>query len=207
MVNCERRLQRVARALTPRRGTRPDGEIFQLVARAMGAAWSYRTSEDVFREIARLAPGYHGLSWASLLPDGLAWSAGSSLVAGSLTPAAEPAGRSGEGHWLLAGGTLFLQGGLSHRGTTLPGLAGRPRAFLAHAEAQRLGLAEGDAVRLSGPGGALVLPVALDDSVPPGSIFVPYAQRGVELNRLGAPTGAGLRVRLEKSRESVPMEA
>ena len=35
------------------------------------------------------------------------------------------------------------------------------------------------------------LAAALDDSVPAGSVFVPYAFPGVELNRLGA-TGAGL---------------
>ena len=50
-------------------------------------------------------------------------------------------------------------------------------------------------MRLEGPAGSLELPVRLDDSVPPGAVFVPYAHAEVELNRLGAPAGAGLRVR------------
>jgi predicted molibdopterin-dependent oxidoreductase YjgC len=33
--------------------------------------WRYRSAEDVFREIARLVPGFSGLSYASLLPDGV----------------------------------------------------------------------------------------------------------------------------------------
>ena len=36
---------------------------------------------------------------------------------------------------------------------------------------------------------------ALDDAVPEGAVFVPYAQRGAALNRLGV-AGAGARVRL-----------
>ena len=88
VVNCERRLQRSVRALTPRRGSRADWEIFQAVAQAMGASWSYRTAEDVFREIARLVPAYHGSSWGALLVGGHAWSSPQPLVAASLTPAA-----------------------------------------------------------------------------------------------------------------------
>ena len=41
------------------------------MARELGAGWSYRTAEDVFREIARLTPIYRGLHWGALLPNGL----------------------------------------------------------------------------------------------------------------------------------------
>ena len=41
-VNCERRLQRMARALAPRRDARTDGDVFVAVARALGADWGYR---------------------------------------------------------------------------------------------------------------------------------------------------------------------
>ena len=34
----------------------------------------------------------------------------------------------------------------------------------------------------------------ITEDVPPGAVFVPYAYSGVELNRLGIPTGTGLRV-------------
>ena len=198
MVNCERRLQRAARALSPRRGTRSDGDVFQAVARALGASWSYRTSEDVYREIARLVPGFSGTSWATLLPLGPQWSREGAAVS-ALAPATGGAVPAGDGLWLLAGGTLFLQGSLSYRGATLPGLARAARAALNPGEAQRLGVGEGDAVELAGPAGTLRLPVTIDASVPPGAVFVPYAYAEVELNRLGAPMGAGLKVRVSKS--------
>jgi formate dehydrogenase alpha subunit len=200
VVNCERRIQRTARALPPRKGTRPDWEVFQAVAQALGAKWSYRTAEDVYREIGRLVPGYHGTSWATLLPLGPQWS-----LERPLAPALAGAAAAGtaavqeDGLWLLSGGTLFLQGSLSHRGALLPKLAGEGRAAFNPGDAQRLGLKAGDPVELSGPSGRIVLPAAVDDSVPPGAVFVPYAHSNVELNRLGAPSGPGLRVRAARA--------
>jgi predicted molibdopterin-dependent oxidoreductase YjgC len=104
---------------------------------------------------------------------------------------------AGEGLWLLAGGTLFADGGLSARSATLAKLAGGSRARLSPAEASRLGLAAGDAVELAGPSGAATWSVEIDDSVPAGAVFVPSA--GAELNRLGVPSGAGLRVKARKA--------
>jgi predicted molibdopterin-dependent oxidoreductase YjgC len=199
IVNCERRLQKSVRALPPLRGTRADWEIFQAVAQAMGAGWAYRTAEDVFREIARTVPIYQGLSWAVLQPLGPRWSA--ELPAAAPTLAAAPDGQpaAGDGLWLLSGGTLFLQGSLAHRGQLLPRLAKPGRAFLNPGEALRLGLKGGEALELSGPVGTITLPAAIDDGVPPGAVFVPYAFAEVELNRLGSPAGAGLKVRARRA--------
>jgi hypothetical protein len=95
-------------------------------------------------------------------------------------------GRAEGGLWLLSGGTLFLQGSLSHRTELLPRLAKPARAFLAAAtrSARRSPKATAWSSRARG---RIRLPVALDDSVAPGCVFVPYAFPGVELNRLGAP--------------------
>ena len=199
-VNCERRLQRTARALAPRRGTQGDGEIFQAVARALGADWSYRTNEDVFREIARLVPGYEGLSWASLLPLGPPWAsepAGSPRRCGRRPTAAR--GRRGA---LAALGRHAVPAGEPrppHRAAREAGRA-RPWRACTPTSCARLGVAAGDALVLEGPGGSLTLPAAADEDVPPGAVFVPYAHREVELNRLGSPTGAGLRVKARRPR-------
>jgi predicted molibdopterin-dependent oxidoreductase YjgC len=196
VTNCERRVQKATRALSPRRGTRPDWEIVQLVAQALGADWRYRTAEDIHREIVRFVPGYEQAGWATLLPDGVAWSA--PRVAGSLAYHEAAATAAGEGLWLLAGGTLFAQGSLSARSQTLAKLDKGPRAFLGNADTARLGLAAGDRVELAGPAGALVLPFEMDDSVPANAVFVPYAPAAGGLGRLGAPSGSGLRVKVRK---------
>ena len=197
VVNCERRLQKANRALSPRRGTKADWEIFQAVAQSLGADWRYRTTEDIFREIARLVPGFTGFNIASLLPNGLAWSA--LRVAGSVSGESAAAEPSGDGLWLVAGGTLFAQGSLTSRTEKLAELAKQARASLGLAEASRLGVQAGDMLEMTGPGGTVSLPVELDDSVPAGTVFVPYAYPGADLNRLGAPSGAGLRVKVRKT--------
>lgn len=197
VTNCERRVQKAHRAISPRRGTRPDWEVFQAVAQALGASWRYRTAEDVFREIARLVPGYEGLSVAALMPDGACWAV--QRVAPRAEVPAAPAPSTGEGLWLLSGGVLFAQGSLSQRSRTLSGLAKEARVFVAPAEASRHGIAAGDAVTLEGPGGAITLPAELEDSIPAGAVFVPYALGAMGLNRLGMPSGAGLRVKLRKA--------
>ena len=166
---------------------------------------SYRTTEDVFREIARLVPGYQGASWAALLPNGWTWSA--PRLPASLAPATAPAAAAGGGHWLLAGGTLFAQGSLTARSASLAKLAKHARAFLNGAEGSRMGLAEGDSVTLAGPSGSLTLPFEADDSVPPGAVFVPYAYAAAELNRLGAPKGAGLQVNVSRVAAGAPVGA
>ena len=213
VVNAERRMQRAARAISPRRGTRADWEVFQAVAQAMGAKWSYRSAEDVFREIARLVPGHRGSSWATLLPLGPQWSLDQPLaasIAAAAPAAAAPAaaatngaGGGADGLWLLGGGTLFLQGSLSHRGTLLPKLAKEPRAYLHPLEARKLGVLPGDTLSLEGPAGSLQVAAALDDAVPAGAVYLPLAQQGAAPNRLGAPTGSGLRVRARKAAAAV----
>jgi len=210
VVNAERRLQRTARAISPRRGARSDADIFQAVARALGANWSYRGAEDIFREIARLVPGYQGLSWASLLPIGHTWTLEAPRPP-ALRPAAPPqpatAAGPADGLWLLSGGMLFLQGSLSHRGKLLPELAKQAAARMHPSQAARLGLKAGDRVRLEGPAGGITLPVRHDGDVPEGSVFVPYAYAEVEINRLGAPVGAGLRVTARKAAVAEPVGA
>lgn len=200
MVNCERRLQKSVRALPPRKGSRPDWEIFQSVAQGLGANWTYRTSEDIFREIARLVPGYGGMMYAMMLPLGPTWSfEAASTHATRLAPVEDGKPANGEGLWLLSGGVLFLEGSMGNRTTLLPRLAKQPRAALHPDDAAQLGVKDGDALELTGPAGAITVPAKVDADVPKGSVFVPYAYRGVELNRLGVPSGAGLRVRVKRA--------
>ena len=121
-----------------------------------------------------------------------------------MAPAPDGAAEKPGTMWLLSGGTLFADGSLSKRSDTLAKLAGVSRARLSPAEASRLQLSAGDRVELAGPAGTITLPLELDDSVPAGAVFVPYA--GAELNRLGATSGAGLRVGLKRAAAPVAVE-
>jgi anaerobic selenocysteine-containing dehydrogenase len=109
--------------------------------------------------------------------------------------------------WLLSGGILFLQGEASRRGTLLPKLAKGSRAFFHPEDAKRLKLEAEDAVELTGPSGSFQIAAALDDTVPPGSVFVPYAFPLAEIGRLGSPAGAGLRVKATRIPGAAPSHA
>jgi predicted molibdopterin-dependent oxidoreductase YjgC len=199
LVNCERRLQCSARALPPRKGSRTDWEIVQAVAQALGAKWSYRSAEDVWREIARLVPGYQGRSYATLVPYGPQWTLAAPLAPTRVPAADTDTAAVADGLWVLTGGVLFQQGSLSHRTKLLPQLAKDARAWLHPDDARRLELTDGEPLELTGPSGSITVPSAVDASVPAGSVFVPYAFAEVQLNRLGAPTGAGLRARARRA--------
>ncbi|TDE85214.1 formate dehydrogenase subunit alpha [Deinococcus sp. S9] len=79
-TNTERRIQRLYRALEPLEDSKPDWEIIQLVANALGAGWNYAHPSEIMEEIAALVPLYSGVTYERLegfkslqwpvLPDG-----------------------------------------------------------------------------------------------------------------------------------------
>ena len=75
---------------------------------------------------------------------------------------------------------------------------------VAAADMERLGLANGDHVRLRSPEGAVEVPVvsAKGDELPAGLLFIPYGDlscrlMGADTHGTGMPTSKGLDVELE----------
>ena len=64
-TNAERRINRVRRVVVPRPGM-ADWETTQALARAMGLDWHYTHPSEIMDEIARLTPGFAGVSYAKL---------------------------------------------------------------------------------------------------------------------------------------------
>ena len=65
-VNTERRIQRFHRALEPLGESRPELEIVQRIANALGASWAYPSAEAVMREASALVPRFAGVSYDRL---------------------------------------------------------------------------------------------------------------------------------------------
>jgi len=75
-TSLERRIQRVRRAIAPLKGCKPDLEIIQLLANALGAGWPVRKAEELFLEMQQFMPCYSGISWNSIgRPGGVLWPA------------------------------------------------------------------------------------------------------------------------------------
>ncbi|MCI2414186.1 MAG: formate dehydrogenase subunit alpha [Candidatus Aramenus sp.] len=65
-TNTERRIQRFYKAMEPLGDSKPDWEIIQMVANAMGANWHYRGPHEVMEEASRLCPIFAGVSYSRL---------------------------------------------------------------------------------------------------------------------------------------------
>jgi formate dehydrogenase major subunit len=65
-VSTERRIQRFHRAFAPLGESRPELEIVQAIANALGATWRYSGPEDVMREVASLVPHFAGVRYDRL---------------------------------------------------------------------------------------------------------------------------------------------
>ncbi|MGB8956207.1 MAG: formate dehydrogenase subunit alpha [Tumebacillaceae bacterium] len=65
-VNTERRIQRFYKVFDPLGDSKPDWEIFQMVANRMGANWNYQHPSEIMAEVASLAPIFRGVTYERL---------------------------------------------------------------------------------------------------------------------------------------------
>ncbi|MGH2614498.1 MAG: molybdopterin-dependent oxidoreductase [Thermomicrobiales bacterium] len=90
----DRTVQRVRLAVPPMGEARGAIDIYSILARRMGYGMSYRGPAQVMDEIAKLVPGYGGITYARLERHGVNVPTGSYIDAGTpiLTPAGDGAG-------------------------------------------------------------------------------------------------------------------
>jgi formate dehydrogenase alpha subunit len=205
-TNSERRVQRVRRALEPPGLARPDwwitSELAKRVAKRRGRdldqAFSYRGAAEIFDEMARLIPFLGGLSHARLDREGgIQWPCptpdhpgtrylyaesfprgkGKFIAARQIVEAAELPDR--DYPFVLNTGRVLYHwhgGTITRRVQGLLELAPRLEVALHPADARRLGLEDGEAVRVTSRRGELEGHARLTEAVRPGAIFVPFVK-------------------------------
>ncbi|MGD9735008.1 MAG: molybdopterin-dependent oxidoreductase [Solirubrobacterales bacterium] len=216
MTNSERRVSLVRRLLDPPGVALPDWEIFARLARELGFAKDFAWSgpEEVFAEFAACTAGrpcdLSGISHARLATEGsLQWPCRSPYSAGTErlyetgtfptpdgrarfapTPQAGPAEEpDGDYPLILTSGRLaehwhtMSRTGKSKR---LTQAAGEPLLELNPADAERLGLHEGERARVVSRRGEAVMRVALRAGIREGVAFAPF-----HWGARHAPAGAG----------------
>ena len=65
-TSTERRIQRLYQAMEPLEGSKPDWQIYQLIAQALGADWNYSHPGEIMAEAASLTPLFAGVSYERL---------------------------------------------------------------------------------------------------------------------------------------------
>jgi NADH-quinone oxidoreductase chain G len=159
LTNVEGRVQRTVRAMTPRGASKEDWAVLTMVAEEMGQPLPYADVNGVVKEMRRVLAEKSVTAPAAVLQ--------------RVETPQPPSTDANFPMRLFTGRLMFDRSTLQRESNVLPSLA--PEAFLEinPADAQRLGVAEGERVAVYTPYGRLELAARVSDSTPAGSAFVP----------------------------------
>jgi formate dehydrogenase major subunit len=206
-TNTDRRVQIGRRVLDPPGEAREDWRVICDIARRVGLPMQYASVREVFDELVSLAPAYAGLTYDNLGPPGKLYpnpdperSDGTVVLFGDgfatddgrahLVPAEWMPARElpdAEYPFVLNTGRLLEHwhtGSMTRRSFALDAIQPRAQVFVAHADAARLGIADGDFVRVSSRRGTIELEARLSHRETPGSCFIPFHFREAAANLL-----------------------
>ena len=197
--NTERRVQRIRTAVTIPGDTRLDTDIFIDLMNRMGYAQPHLTSAQVMDEIAELTPSFHGISHARLdsaevAGRGLQWPClgadhpGTPIMhvgefsrgkgAYSLAEYIPAAELPDEDYPLmLTTGRVLAQYNACAMTDKTPGLneiSGESFIEINTADAERLGIADGDAVRVSSRRASILSHARVSGKTNPGQTWMPF---------------------------------
>ena len=202
-TNTERRVQRISPAVKPPGEAKEDWLIIQDIANAMGSDWAYQSVEDITKEITQLTPQYAGIHWHRVGKDGLQWPCPDDASPGTRIMHTEQFTR-GKGEMvavpfryaaelpddeyplILTTGRLLEQfhtGTMTRKTKGLDNLAG-PRAMISVADAERLGVVNGEMLTVTTRRGSIDTPAFVTKRMQEGVVFVPFHFAESPANRL-----------------------
>jgi len=203
-TNLERRIQRVRKVVDPPDGILPDWQVVCDVATRMGYPMKYGHPSEIMDEVAKLTPLFAGVSYDRLDDaDGLQWPVlspnhpGTLLMHGERFPRGKatfvavdylPPGESPseEYPFLLITGRILqhYNCGSQTRRTGILNVVDSDVLEIHPEDAARLGLLEGQLIRLVSARGEARLPVGLSERVMPGQLFTSFHFPGTDINVL-----------------------
>ena len=196
-TNTERRVQRVRKAIDPLGESRPDWEIVCEVARGMGGkGFEFQSPAEIMEEIASLTPQYGGISYERLEDGGLQWPCPDPEHPGTLYLHKEKFGTpSGKGKFapleykppaetpdeqyplvLTTGRSLYQYhtGSMTRRVKGLNVLRTEELVEINPKDADALGLADGETVRVVSRRGEVTATARVTDDSPAGVVAMTF---------------------------------
>ncbi len=192
--NTERRVQRVRKAVEPPGEAKADWEIISEIASRMGYKMKYANAEAIFDEMAKITPSYAGMSYARLENGGLQWPCPTADHAGTKylhkekfvrgkgkfhaiewIPPAEPT--DSKYPLVLITGRVLSQyhtGTMTRRSEGLNGLAPECFVEINPIDAQKLGVANGEFVKISSRRGSISAKAVVGETTDVGMVFIPF---------------------------------
>ncbi|MBY5991493.1 formate dehydrogenase subunit alpha [Ferrimonas balearica] len=193
-TNTERRVQRLNAAVSAPGAARADWAILQSVANAMGHDWDYADERTIADEICAVTPSYRGITWDRTERESLQWPCPEVTHPGTpimhterflLTEKAQFAAvpfrvaaelPCEEYPLVLTTGRQLAQfhtGTMTRKTAGLDAMAG-PMAVISVPDAERLGLVNGQPIKVATRRGELTLPAFITKRMQPGVVFVPF---------------------------------
>lgn len=211
-TNTDRRVQRVRKAVEPPGNARADWEILCDFARACGYAMpQYKNAGEVYAEMARLAPRYSGISHQRLdsTPMGIQWPCpapdhpgtqymhkdgpvkgkGTFIVTNYRPPVEMP---DDEYPFSLSTGRVLYHynaGTQTRRDSGTMDKVGECRIEVHAEDAERLGLNDGDMVKIVSRRGGIKAKVWLSGRVQKGNVWMPLHFVDAAINKLTIDAG------------------
>jgi len=194
-TNTERRVQLSRQAIPAVGQARQDYAIIADIAARMGCAGFPRTPEEINQEVRKVTPSYGGISFDRIdNGPGLRWpcpnadhpgtpilhvgkfTRGKAVLSGIAyrAPAEEP---DAEYPLRLTTGRLlehYHTGSMSRRSRVLDGITPHGSIEISPADGKRLGVADGERVRVATRRGAIETVAEVTDRVPEGTVFAAF---------------------------------
>jgi len=209
-TNSERRVSRVRKIKDAPGDAKPDWWLYKELAKRMGSDWVSGSAQEIWDdEVSALAPALGGIKYARLDGDGLQWPCPTPGHPGTTFLHKEGAFTRGKGlfqafDWappaevadpeypfvLSTGRRLYhyhtrTQTGRSGMNQLLP----REVADLSAADAERLGLKDGELVRVTSRRGEVQVPCRITPEVPAGLVWMAFHFREGNANWLTNDAG------------------
>jgi formate dehydrogenase major subunit len=207
-MNAERRVQRVRKVREPPGEARTDWEPPCEVARAMGKGrgFDFASAEAIWEEIRQVWPAGRGISYARLERGGIQWpcpdeshpgttllheatfASGPRATLRTIEHVPSPERTSPEYPLLLGTGRSLYQfnAGTMTMRTRDRVLRPTDRLDISAEDAARMGLRDGERVRVVSRQGEAVLPLHVDSRIAPGQLFATFSDPATWLNRVTA---------------------
>jgi formate dehydrogenase major subunit len=203
-TNAERRIQLVRPAIAPPGGARTDFDIITAVSRALGHEMGFETPEDAMREIADLTPHFAGVTYERIGRRGLQWPVApdgtdapilygerfdlpGGLGQFAALPYKEPGDAADDEFPLILVTGRRLQhynAGTMTRRTANLELLDRDWLEIHPADAERLGVADGEPVEVRSRVGRIEIEARLTERSEPGHVFTAFHFPEVRTNLL-----------------------
>ena len=206
-MNGERRLQRVRRAALPQGEARSDWEIICAIAHTMGRGeqFGYRSAEEIWDEVRSLWPDGAGISYARMdALGGLQWPCvdetdpglailhtehfthGPTTALRRIEYVAPPVLTTPDYPFLLTTGRNLYQYNAATQTARTPNDRLHPTDYLqlSPVDGARLGLTDGETIRLVSTQGSAEVPVQLSTHVKPGEVYTTFHSTRVLLNHI-----------------------